>query len=145
MVRLLLLAWALTLLCVSPARASCSPEATHALGSAASHWGLDVTVLTALAFVESSCNPRAVNRSSGSVGLLQILVGGGANPWAFTAAELLNPWLNADLGARYLVECLRRCGTMAKALGRYHGNKRGCVADGFSKRVMGIANSERKS
>jgi len=94
---------------------------------------------------ESSFRPGIVNRRTGAVGLLQILPEGGANPWGFTKEELKNPWLNADLGARYLARCLTVCRSIGKALGRYHGNKQGCVEDEFSRRVVSIINNERES
>lgn len=73
--------------------------------------GLMPSLLKAIAFVESSENPMAVNKSDPSYGLMQILcTGKGAMcenrfilpGWPVTRDSLLDPELNVSLGAQIL-------------------------------------------
>lgn len=97
-------------------------------------------VLVAMARVESSCDPRAVNRRTQSYGLLQIKLDGSANAESLSAAALLEPEASIDLGARHLRKLVNLCGTLAGGLSVYHGNRR-CSqhsGDGYVAKVLGL-------
>lgn len=123
---------AISVLC--PRRAAIAP----AIEAAAARWSVDAVVLTALVFVESSCNPKRANVATGCYGLMGIKVDGSANPDGLSPAELLDPATSADLGARHMAKLLRLCGTLGPALGTYH-SKRSCKADAYARRVLGLA------
>lgn len=88
---------------------------------AADQHALDPIVLVVLMADESTCNPRAVNRRTGAVGLLQILPEGSANPDQLTMAQLLDPDANMDLGAAAVSRLLALCGNLGQALTLYRG------------------------
>ncbi len=82
-------------------------------------------LLSSLCFVESSHNPRAVNKMDGtspSLGLCQIKVDT-AKTLGFKggAKELMNPNLNAYFAGQYLKKQIKRYhGDIRKAVGAYN-------------------------
>lgn len=108
--------------------------------AASERYRIRPVVLVAMARVESSCDPSAVNRRTGAVGLLQILPTGSANPDGLSQAELLAPETSIDLGARHLRKLVNLCGTLVGGLGCYHGRRfcRDGRTDGYARKVMGL-------
>ena len=88
---------AVVLLC-GPGRGHLAPL----FQAAADRWKVRPVVLVAMARTESTCDPTAVNRRTGSYGLLQIKLDGSANPDGLSQAELLAPETSIELGARHL-------------------------------------------
>jgi hypothetical protein len=98
--------------------------------------GVPVTVLIAVARVESTCRPNAVG-PKGSVGLMQIMPGGSA-AHGTPPAMLLIPAVSLRLAGRHLARWLRVCHDMPAALGIYAGH-RTCEAgraSGYAQRVL---------
>lgn len=123
---------ALAALC--PARHAIAP----AVEAAAVEARVDPVVLIAMARVESSCDPSAVNRRTGALGWLQVMPGRSADPDHLEAEELLTPGVNAMLGARHLRKCIDLCGSLVAGLHVYHGGKhcRDWRGDRYVKRVL---------
>lgn len=94
--------------------------------------GLDWRLLRAVATVESSLNPRAVNSADPSYGLMQILCTHHADgvctnqfpavrQWSgATTEKLLDPSYNVTIGAEILAWNLRAYGTIEKAIAVYN-------------------------
>jgi len=103
-------------------------------------------VLVAMARVESSCDPSAVNRRTGSIGWLQILPGRSADPDRLEADELSDPEINVPLGARHLRACMNLCGSLPAGLHVFHGGKkcREWRGDRYVRRVIGLVASARR-
>lgn len=89
--------------------------------------GLDQKALSALCFVESSHNPKALNPDDGStpsIGLCQVKyktakwLGFTGNP-----KDLYDPFLNAVYAARYLRYQLDRYGDMERAFAAYNAGR----------------------
>ena len=96
-----------------------------------------VLLLTALAFAESSCNPNAVHRRTGAVGLFQILPAGSAS-LGYTAEELKEPNLNSCLAATYLATWHRRCGSWRGAVEVYGGRQHCKVRSKQGAKIIAI-------
>lgn len=109
-------------------RNGCSDEYAEAIAHSAVDNGLSARVLAALAFVESTCRANAVSGRK-SVGLLQV------NPkvWHYTTAELVNPYLNAQIGGRILASYVHRYGLKE---GLHHYNGMGDSTDEYSVKVL---------
>jgi hypothetical protein len=90
--------------------------------------GLSPRVLSALVFVESSCNPNA-GFNQASVGLTQV----NTRIWHYTKAELRDPERNLRVGASILASYVRRYGL---AEGLHHYNGLGDSSDKYSKKVL---------
>jgi soluble lytic murein transglycosylase-like protein len=97
------------------------PTLASAVEEAAARYRLNPVALAVLVAAESTCNPTAVNRRSGAVGLMGIAPQGSANPRRLTTTALLRPAVNLDLGAAQLARLLELCGSMGAALTLYHG------------------------
>jgi soluble lytic murein transglycosylase-like protein len=69
-----------------------------ALSAAAERHRVDGLLLAAVVHAESGFAPRAVS-PRGAVGLMQVLP---ATAKAYGASDLRDPWVNADVGGRYL-------------------------------------------
>lgn len=91
-------------------------QLTDLIKAKASDYGLDPAIMLALAEIESSFNPRAVNPSDPSYGLFQISpalaqdYGYVANYKAITEKEkelLLNPEVSADIACRHMARLLK--------------------------------------
>jgi soluble lytic murein transglycosylase-like protein len=121
---------ALRVLC--PRAVGLAPLFDHA----ANRHHLPASLLVSVAYVESSCNPRAVG-PKGSVGLMQIMPGGSA-AHGTPPAMLLLPAVSLRLASRHLARWLRVCHDMPAALGIYAGH-RTCEAgraSGYAQRVL---------
>lgn len=153
MIRALLIAWAL-LFFVVPARAAemSASDATALLcpgrghlaplfAAAAERWKVRPVVLVAMARVESTCDPTAVNRRTGAVGLMQIMPGASADvDHIGDANELMDPATNIELGARHLRRWWTACGSLAGGLAVFHGRQK-CSqhrGDRYVARVLGF-------
>ena len=107
-------------------------------------------VLVAMARVESTCDPSAVNRRTQSYGLLQIKLDGSANPDHLEPDELTDPEINVPLGARHLSRWVRLCGSLAGGLTLYHGRKGAfhgkgrCDVDDYARRVLSLVAQVRR-
>lgn len=109
-------------------RNGCSDEYAEAIAHSAVDNGLSARVLASLAFVESTCRANAVSGRQ-SVGLLQV------NPkvWHYTNAELVNPYLNAQIGGRILAGYVHKYGLKE---GLHHYNGMGDPTDDYSTKVL---------
>lgn len=132
--QILALAWAALLFCGN-AKASTTEHALEALcprhmdlapfvDVAARRHLVRAEWLVANMAAESQCNPKAVNRRTGAVGLLQILPKGSANPTHLSIEALKDPAINLDLGARHLASLFVLCGALGPATHVYHGHAR---------------------
>lgn len=112
-------------------RVGCSTEFSEAVAHAAVNNRVPVRVLAGLVYVESTCRASVVSYRD-AVGLTQI------NPkiWHYKKADLLNPYLNAELGARILSAYIRRHG-LKEGLHRYNGL--GNSSDEYSEKVLRVA------
>lgn len=141
-----------TLLCLAhcsgPARAQSAEDSLAVLcpghghlaplvESAASESRIRPVTLVALMYAESTCGTRLVNRRTGTLGLLQILPSGSANPDHLEADELLDPATNLRLGARHLRRMVNLCGALGPALSIYHGRTH-CRTDSHARRVLAL-------
>ncbi len=112
-------------------RVGCSTEFSEAIAHAAVNNHVPVRVLAGLVYVESTCRANAVSYRD-AVGLTQV------NPrvWHYKRADLLNPYLNAELGARILSVYIRHHG-LKEGLHRYNGL--GNPSDEYSEKVLRVA------
>jgi len=93
-------------------------------------------LLVLVVAAESHCNPDAVNKRSGAVGLGQILPAGSANRGNYSPAKLRDPDLNLYLTARHLAWCLVLCGDRPlHAVAVFNGSKK-CRATEWARRVL---------
>lgn len=98
----------------------------HCLRVAADKYQLDYTLLKAIAKVESSFNPRAINRSnrdgSRDIGLMQINSSWlpRLRAWGIEEADLYNPCTNAEVGAWVLASNFSNMGPTWSAVGAYN-------------------------
>ena len=106
---------ALRILC--PGHVDLAPHFDRAAG----RYGLDAELLVSVAFVESSCDPKAVG-PKGSVGLMQIMPGGSA-AHGTPVNRLELPAVNVRLGARHIAKWWGICQDLAGALGVFSGRK----------------------
>lgn len=102
------------------------PQIAQCLVQSAAHWGIDPHLLKAIAKVESSFNPKAINRSnrngSYDIGLMQI------NSWwlptlhrhGITEAMLFDPCVSAHVGGWVLAQNFVRLGHTWTAVGAYN-------------------------
>ena len=94
----------------------------------------------------STCDPSAVNRRTGALGLLQIMPGRSADPDHLERGELLDPETNARLGAAHLRRCLNLCGTLGGGLHVYNGGQR-CKdwrKGTYARKVLGLIAQARR-
>lgn len=82
-------------------------------------YGVDQTLLLAVAHRESTFNPSAKS-GSGSVGMMQILPSTAAR-YGISSTQLLDPHVNVEFGAKYLKERIDAYGgNVTKALSAYN-------------------------
>jgi hypothetical protein len=156
-IRAALLAWAIFLSCIGPARAQTAAESLSVLcprhgdleqviDAAAAKHRLQPVLLTALILAESSCEANKVNKHTRCYGLTGIKIDGSANYQHREPAELMDPETNVELGARHLARCLSICGSLGGALRVYHGNKRcdGWREDTYVRRVSKLTAKVRR-
>ncbi|MFE8646310.1 lytic transglycosylase domain-containing protein [Sphingomonas sp. NCPPB 2930] len=77
--------------------------------TASRRYSLDSRLLHAIIRVESNGNPRARSRA-GALGLMQVMPGTGARYGVKNPADLMQPDVNIDVGARYLSDLSRMFG-----------------------------------
>ena len=96
-------------------RNGCNGDFADATGRVAVDLRISPRVLSALVFVESSCNPNAISGQK-SVGLTQV------NPlvWNYTRAELRDPERNLRIGATILSAYVHKFG-LVEGLHHYNG------------------------
>ena len=111
-------------LVTTAAERSLRAGAEKAITSAAARYGIDPSVLEALAEVESGFRPNALS-PSGAMGIMQLMP---ATAHALGVTDPMDPDKNIDAGARYLREQLDRFGgDLALALAAYNAGP-GAVA-----------------
>ena len=112
-------------------RNGCNGDFADATGRVAVDLRISPRVLSALVFVESSCNPNAVSGRR-SVGLTQI------NPlvWKYTQAELRDPEINLRIGATILSAYVRKFGLIE---GLHHYNGLGNPTNSYAEKVLTAA------
>jgi len=82
-------------------------------------YGVDQTLLLAVAHRESTFNPSAKS-SSGSLGMMQIMPSTAAR-YGISSTQLLDPHVNIEFGAKYLKERIDAYGgNVTKALSAYN-------------------------
>ena len=132
-VLLILLLLVLFLLPPSAASAYCFEEAGAV-------YGINPTLLWAIAKVESSFNPLAINRNSNGsydFGLMQI-----NSSWYRTLGDevwqrLADPCVNVYVGAWVLAQCMQRYGYTWEAVGCYNAVTKS-KRDRYIKRVVNV-------
>ena len=112
-------------------RNGCNGDFASATGRIAIDFGISPRVLSALVFVESSCNPNAVSGRR-SVGLTQV------NPivWRYTQAELRDPERNLRIGATILSAYVHKFGLVE---GLHHYNGLGNPTNSYADKVLRAA------
>ena len=112
-------------------RNGCNGDFADATGRISVDLGVSPRVLSALVFVESSCNPNAVSGRK-SVGLTQV------NPlvWNYTRAELREPERNLRIGATILSAYVRKFGLVG---GLHHYNGLGNPTNDYADKVLTAA------
>jgi hypothetical protein len=153
--RIVLLAWAALFYLVAPARADqsdaavryfCGPghEAEAGLVRAESrHHLTSAAHLALLMFAESGCHAGRVNATTGAAGLYGIMPGRSADPDHLEAAELMDPAINAHLGARHLSGLITLCGSFPAGLHLYHSKDGKCRNWRWDKHVAKLLRLER--
>lgn len=107
-------------------------SAARLVASESAMAGVNPLAVTAIAFRESSLNPKAVGRH-GEKGLMQI------KPDADAARHcrgfnLDDSRANVRCGVRLLRRALRQCGNLEHALARYNGSR--CGPSRYASRVL---------
>jgi len=112
-------------------RNGCNGDFADATGRISIDLGVSPRVLSALVFVESSCNPNAISGRK-SVGLTQV------NPlvWGYSRAELRDPERNLRIGATILSAYVRKFGLVE---GLHHYNGLGNVSNSYAEKVLTAA------
>jgi len=82
-------------------RTTASQPIASMIRTASLHQGLDPGLVSALVYVESRYNPNA-RSPKGAMGLMQIMPATAARYGVASAASLLDPQVNVDVGTRYL-------------------------------------------
>lgn len=102
------------------------PEIAHCLKAAAQRYGVNPTLLKAIAWVESGFNPGALNLGNADgtrdIGLMQINSRWlpTLRRWAITEQAISDPCVNAQVGAWILAENFARMGVNWEAVGAYN-------------------------
>ncbi len=114
----------------------CNGELADSVGRSAVDLHLDVRVLTALIFVESTCRKNVISRVHGkeiAVGATQV----NYRVWKkYTREQLLNPEINIAYGSEIFASYVRRYGLRE---GLHHYNGLGDAGDGYAMRVLTVA------
>jgi len=114
----------------------CDPQWAEATARAAVDYHVPSRLLSALVFVESSCNPDAVSKR-GAIGLTQV------NPqvWHYSSDDLHDPETNLRAGTRILASYIQQSG-LREGLHRYNGL--GDPSNTYSNRVLLVAGYRRQ-
>lgn len=113
----------------------------HAIKVAADKYQIPATIINAISIVESNKNPKALNKKDGgspSYGLLQIkrktarFLG-----YHGTIRGLYDPYVNADLGAKYLSQQFKRYNRdWIKAISAYNRGHASTLNTGYVNKVF---------
>lgn len=95
----------------------CGTDYADVAARAAVDYGVPARIMGASMVVESTCNPKAINKVSGDYGLYQI--NHKFHP-QYTIAELMNPVRNSQIAAGILRKLIREAG-LVEGLHRYNG------------------------
>jgi soluble lytic murein transglycosylase-like protein len=104
-----------------------STSATSCWEKVASHYGIDVVLLAAVAKQESNFNPNAINfnkNGTRDIGLMQInsLWLSQLSKYGIEEHHLYDPCINLSIGAWILQNVIAKHGYNWDAIGRYHSN-----------------------
>lgn len=121
----------LFIICISTAWSCWAAQATpyaRCYEAASAEYGIDAQLLRALAIVESSENPAAVNRGHQArtgtidIGLMQINSGHltKLSRYGISKADLFQPCTAVNVGAWILADLIRRHGPTWNAVGAYN-------------------------
>ena len=104
----------------------------------AEFYGIDPAIIFAIAYHESTYNPKAIGDNGNSIGLLQVQERWhGARMGRLGADNLLDPYQNVLVGVDFLAELLDRYdGDMAKALVAYNRGHYSGTITYYAKAVM---------
>lgn len=86
---------------------ACEPKIERALEQAAKKYELELSLLEAIAWTESTCKPGAINRKTQDYGLMQINVRT-AKAYGYSVQEIMHVNANIDVAARVLVSMRKR-------------------------------------
>lgn len=115
----------------------------HIISEAESH-GIDPAIIFAMAFRESTFNPKAMGDEGQSYGLLQVqLRFHKERMQKLGCADLLDPYQNVTVGVDFLSELLSRYGSIEVALTAYNwGHFPGYVTE-YARTVLAVAEELR--
>lgn len=103
--------------------------------------GLPANLIASIIVIESTCNPLAINKTTGDVGIMQIDLSAQGSAYDFQSINPFNPERNMEMGSNILAASVRTYG-VRKGVGRYNGV--GPNMDIYSARVLAMAGSLRK-
>ena len=115
----------------------------HIIETAEAH-GIDPAIIVAMAYRESTYNPKCIGDGGDSYGLLQV-----QPKWhkkrmeKLGCSDLLDPFQNVTVAIDYLAENLERYGSIDKALVAYNaGHYKGTITS-YAKTVIAMAEELR--
>jgi soluble lytic murein transglycosylase-like protein len=103
--------------------------------------GLPANLIASIVVIESTCNPLAINKTTGDVGIMQIDLSAQGSAYDFQSINPFNPERNMEMGSNILAASVRTYG-VRKGVGRYNGV--GPNMDIYSARVLAMAGPLRK-
>jgi soluble lytic murein transglycosylase-like protein len=109
---------------------------------AARHFKLDAALLHAVAHVESSFRPDVVSEA-GARGVMQIMPDTARKVFNVDPDRLFDARTNIFLGARFLVELIRRYGAVEPALSHYYSGRVRKTAQGYVPHPIALAYVQR--
>lgn len=94
---------------------------------------VDAWTMLALAWEESRLRKDARNERTGCLGYWQLAA---SNRRTLTDEQAMRAWDNARIAAKLLRSYWMRCGSTAKALGRYGGRAGQCSATSRARKIL---------
>ncbi len=100
-------------------------------------YNVDPLLIVVMQFRESSLRQYKVSKDRKDIGGLQIRTRGAAKGYAYSRSELFDPWINTDIGIRYLRRQINRCGGVTRGLSAY--NRGHCTKDlTYGRKTMAL-------